>query len=118
MMLRVALASIALVLVPGTAWAQVRCPGTRLDVLAPPISSEPYVQLQIGQRTGPFLIDYAATESSVEPAIWGPSSGGSMSLSGPAWPGVPGTNTYRTLARNVRYRGVGQQHGVIGTDIL
>lgn len=93
------------------------CPGERYEVRTPPLSSELYVELTIGGRTGPFLIDYGATSSSVEAGVLAP-GGGSVELTGPSWPGVPSRVRYSVFDRNVDVRGVGTQWGVIGTDLL
>ncbi|HEY9752050.1 MAG TPA: hypothetical protein V6C46_03810, partial [Coleofasciculaceae cyanobacterium] len=45
------------------------CPGDRFPIKTPPLSSEPYIELTVGGKTGPFLIDYGATTSSVEKGL-------------------------------------------------
>lgn len=93
------------------------CPGERFSIKTPPLSSEPYIELTVGEKTGPFLVDYAATLSSVEQGLLA-TGNRSVTLTGPNLPGLPEQNTFAVDDRNIAPPGVGEQLGVIGTDIL
>ena len=93
------------------------CPGERFEIRTPPLSSEPYIDLTIGGRTGPFLVDYAATASSVEKGLLA-ASDAPITLAGPKLPGLPQRNQFMVADRNIVHQGVGEQLGVIGTDFL
>ncbi|WP_420125949.1 hypothetical protein [Longimicrobium sp.] len=97
--------------------AQSFCPGERFSIKTPPLSSEPYVELTVGGRRGPFLIDYGATASSVEKGLLA-NGDGPVTLAGPELPGLPERNRFEVYDRNVVQQGVGDQLGVIGTDLL
>lgn len=103
--------------VPTLVSAQPFCPGQRLSIYTPPLSSEPYVALTVGNLTGPFLIDYGATQSSLEGTLWNIETG-PVDMTGPALPGLPPSNRFLVSNRNMTQQGVGRQHGVIGTDLL
>jgi len=109
--------------VPGGAAADSRsvansfCPGERFSIKTPPLSSEPYVELTVDGRSGPFLIDFGATASSVEKGLLA-TSDGPVTLAGPQLPNLPARNRFDVYDRNVVQQGVGDQHGVIGTDFL
>lgn len=93
------------------------CPGQRFPIRTPPLSSEPYIELTVGGRTGPFLVDYGATASSVEEGLLA-NGNRPVTLAGPRLPGIPEQNQFNVYDRNVTQQGVGEQLGVIGTDIL
>ncbi|HIK44643.1 MAG TPA: hypothetical protein IGR64_07105 [Leptolyngbyaceae cyanobacterium M65_K2018_010] len=93
------------------------CPGVRFSIQTPPLSSEPYIQLTVDGQTGPFLIDYAATASSVEKGVLA-TGDAPITLAGPALPGLPEQNPFLVSDRDITALGVGDQLGVIGTDML
>jgi hypothetical protein len=93
------------------------CPGERFSIRTPPLSSQPYIDLTVDGKTGPFLIDYGATRSSVEKGLLADHNG-PVILSGPKLPGLPEHNQFAVYDRDVTQQGVGEQFGVIGTDFL
>lgn len=93
------------------------CPGERFTIRTPPLSSEPYIELTVNGRTGPFLVDYGATESSVTRALL-PTGTGPVTLPGPKLPGLPARNRFAVSDVRTVQQGVGEQFGLIGTDLL
>jgi hypothetical protein len=63
------------------------------------------------------LVDYAATASSVERGPYTITED-SVTLAGPALPALPERNLFAVFDRDINQQGVGEQYGVIGTDIL
>ena len=90
------------------------CGGRRYDLVTVPDGGSPYVELVADGISGPFLLDYGATKSSLSAATFAPSNGAIASLS------IPGF-TRRHFERN-RYAKQVQpaqgQIGVIGVDLL
>src|SRR4051794_11663949 len=54
----------------GAAHARSPCGGTRFDVQTVAADSRPFVRLTLGGRTGPFLLDFGATASTVARSVW------------------------------------------------
>jgi len=52
------------------AHAQSPCGGTRFNVQTVAAESRPYVQLTLDGKTGPFLLDFGATASTVARSVW------------------------------------------------
>jgi hypothetical protein len=112
----------------GRANAEAFCDGKRLEVRTAPISAAPYVELTLDGRTGPWLVDYGATGSSVEASLWkvpendprwtGTGSNRKLKLTGLTFPTLTGTQEFLRLARGQHVKAVGYQNGVLGTDLL
>jgi hypothetical protein len=110
------------------AGAQPICGGTTLPISTSPGRNAPYVDLTFEGKTGPFLIDYGASASSLEEGIWAiPSialrlghdaSGPTTKAEGfglPGWASIP--VTLKIFDRNVYLPDQRQQHGVVGVDL-
>jgi hypothetical protein len=104
----------------GAANAQAVCPGKRLDVSTPPFGSSPYVQAKLAGKSGPWSVDFGWTNTAVSSSFWKrPAGGGMVSLSGLAFPGAPaGSRSYPVTDLTATQSGVGQAHGIVGTDLL
>jgi hypothetical protein len=111
---------------PAALYAQLVCPGTaqqparQLSVRTAPGGSAPYVDLGLAGVSGPWLIDYGATASSIShhssPA---PAPGTQVSRAGFTMPFAnPGAQNFWYYPRDIRVPGVGVQRGVVGTDLL
>jgi hypothetical protein len=111
------------------AGAQSVCSGTTLPISSSPGRNAPYVDLKFEGKTGPFLIDYGASASSLEDGIWAiPSmdprlgrdaNGPTLKTEGfglPGWSTTP--VTLRMFDRNVYLPDQRQQHGVVGVDLI
>jgi hypothetical protein len=102
-------------------------PARRLALKTGPAASAPYADLTVDGITGPWLLDYGATATSVshhgpldprDPRWTGPAheklrlSGFSMPFAG------TGPREFWYYPRDMRLPGVGVQRGVVGTDIF
>lgn len=111
--------------------AQARevCVGTELPISSVAGRNSPYVDLSFEGKTGPFLLDYGASASSLEHGIWvipaidprvSTDAGGQQikatGLSLPGWATAP--VTLRIFDRNLYLTDGRQQHGVIGVDLI
>ncbi len=117
---------------PASAGAKVWCGGTaaapakRLDIITSATGAAPYVNLAPDDAKGAWLVDYGATDSSVNrlgnlPATdprWVGTDKKRMRLRNFDFPYVNGSQEVANLPRSISEAGVGIQHGVIGTDLL
>lgn len=96
------------------------CPGTRLDIVTPPLASTPYAVLDLDGKRGPWLIDLGATATTVSSRVWqAPSPGEPVRLSGLGVFGVPaGPQPYAVAEGGPDRPGLGTPQGTIGTDLL
>src|SRR5689334_6325537 len=105
----------------GLAWgamapAQSPCGGTRFNVQTVAAESRPYVQLTLDGKTGPFLLDFGATASTVARSVWNV-PGPEVHLSGFNLPSF--SHGRFRLRDDTSFLGpLGTVHGVIGTDYL
>ena len=106
--------------IPAAALAQPVCPGVRVPLKTTALSGAPYADVTLGRVTGPWLIDYGWSVSTISSSYWKkPAANGSLSLSGMSFPHVPaGARGYPVQAMGIAHRGVGQQRGVLGIDLL
>ncbi len=104
---------------PGIASA-ADCPGTRLDVVMPPLAATPYAVLDLDGKRGPWLIDLGATATTVSSRIWqAPAPGEPVRLSGFGALGVPaGPRPYAVAEGGPDRPGIGTPQGTIGTDLV
>ena len=107
-------------LMAGPAPAAPECSATRLTMKAPPLTGEPFVELTLDGRTGPWLVDFGTTRSVVSAAIWKDlKPGDAVDLSGFSFPGVPAApRTFRVDEGLGLRPGIGVPHGIVGTDLL
>lgn len=96
------------------------CPGTRLDILTPPLAATPYAMLELDGKRGPWLLDLGASATTVSSRIWQASSPGEpVRLSGFGALGQPaGPRPYAVAEGGPDRPGLGTPQGTIGTDIL
>lgn len=108
--------------------ARELCAGSELPLSSPTGRNAPYVDLSFEGKTGPFLIDYGASVSSLEDGLWvipgidprvsADVGGQQIRATGLSWPGVTATPvTLRLRDRNLYLPDLRQQHGVIGIDL-
>lgn len=100
--------------------AAAPCPGTRLDIVTPPLAATPYVTLELDGRRGPWLIDLGATATTVSSRVWqAPGPGEPVRLSGFGVLGVPaGPHPYAVAQGGPDRAGLGTPQGTVGTDLL
>lgn len=96
------------------------CAELRLDMLTPSQASTPYVVLDAGGRTGPWLLDFGSTITSVYADAWA-----NRSADEPLppfdfrLPGAGSAPRQLNVVEGGRLRaGVGAPLGVLGTDVL
>jgi hypothetical protein len=109
--------AIALALAPTGAFAQSAvCPGgsIALDVS---VEATPHVHMQLGRRSGNFLIDTGASTSSVDARIFGVTVGSSIRIEGSSFPTVSGGD-FAVFDWSHAPAPPGGLAGVIGTDFL
>lgn len=96
------------------------CAGVRFDILTPGLASTPYVVLKAGGRTGPWLVDFGSTITSVyADAVAAPASGEPAPLFAFALPGFsPAPKSLPVVPGGHSRQGVGSPIGTLGTDIL
>ena len=97
------------------AHAQSPCGGMRFNVQTAADESRPYVRLALDGKTGPFLLDFGATASTVARSVWNV-SGSEIELSGFTLPSFS-RGTFG-LRDNTVSGPLGTVYGVIGTDYL
>lgn len=99
--------------------AETFCGGERLAIETRTGGSAPYIDLTLNGRTGPFLVDYAATASGVERGMWQfEARARSVRLRGLSLPSWSDQDVlYEIHDRNIAV-GNREQHGVIGVDLL
>jgi hypothetical protein len=114
--LRSLAAGLVLGLASGSmAHAQSPCGGMRFNVQTAADESRPYVRLALDGKTGPFLLDFGATASTVARSVWNV-SGSEIQLSGFTLPSFS-RGTFG-LRDNTVSGPLGTVYGVIGTDYL
>src|SRR6202044_3141224 len=92
------------------------CGGRPYARIAVPNGASPYVELTADGKTGPFLIDYGATRSSLSAASFsGPD--GSMRTAAISLPGIEKTDFHLARYYLLLQPGKGQP-GVLGDDLL
>ena len=109
--------AIALALAPTGAFAQSAvCPGgsIALDVS---VEATPHVHMQLGGRSGNFLIDTGASTSSVDARIFGVTVGSRIRIEGSSFPTVSGGD-FAVFDWSHAPAPPGGLAGVIGTDFL
>lgn len=118
--LHASLAALALSLATLSGASAAPCPGTRLDILTPPLAATPYAMLELDGRRGPWLIDLGATATTVSSRVWqAPAPGEPARLSGFGILGVPaGPHPYAVAEGGPDRPGLGTPQGTIGTDLL
>ncbi len=96
----------------------LRCEGQSFDLLTAQGGFAPYIVLTADGRTGPFLLDYGATASSLSSDVFRPQTAGMKvivnSFSLPSFPGGQFNSEQYLIAEMPR----GGQLGIIGTDFL
>lgn len=100
----------------GAAHAESPCGGTRFDVETTAADSRPFVRLALGGKTGPFLLDFGATASTVARSVWN-ARGPDVRLSGFNLPSF-GEGTFGLRDEVPSLGNPEVVHGVIGTDYL
>lgn len=93
--------------------------------------SAPYVTLSLEGKSGPFLIDYGASDSVVENSVWpipDDSPNWTSSAAGrkyplgpvdlPGWDAPAGKISFLAETRNIQLRPGVRQHGVLGADLF
>lgn len=109
----------AAAILPTSAMAQAVCPGQRVPLKTPALTATPYAELKLGNVTGPWLIDYGWSNTTISASYWHRPASGTVSLSGLSFPfGPTGARDYPVQTMQIAYQGVGQQRGVLGIDIL
>lgn len=116
-------------LASSAAEAREVCAGTELPISSVVGRNSPYVDLSFEGKTGPFLLDYGASASSLERGIWvipsidprvSTDAGGEQvkatGFSLPGWATTP--VTLRIFDRNLYLTDGRQQLGVIGVDLI
>jgi hypothetical protein len=121
-----------------TAHAQSPCNGMRFDVQTVAADSRPFIRLTLGGKTGPFLLDFGATASTVARSVWN-EPGPDIHLSGFNLPsfsagifglrddtpslgksetvhGVIGTDYLSLLTTELHYREAADQHVLISSE--
>jgi len=92
------------------------CGGRPYARIGVPNGSSPYVELTVGEVTGPFLLDYGATSSSLSAEAF-PGRSGSISKSAISLPGI-GSADFRLARYDLLLQPKKGQLGVIGDDLL
>lgn len=103
-----------------SAHAAPGCQGVRFGVLTPTLASTPYIVLDAGGRTGPWLIDFGSTITSIYADAWKAAGPGEpVRLFDFGFPGGgAGPRELPIVAGGHSRSGVGSPLGTLGTDIL
>ena len=119
-LLAISIAFLAWTVGAAPAFARPPCQEMRSRILTTGLASTPYIVLTAGGRTGPWLVDFGSTITSLYSEAW--------KDAGPAAPertfafGFPGVGTaplQLPMSDGGRFRlGVGSPLGRLGTDIL
>ena len=89
-----------------------RCAGETIELLQTPNARTPFVRLEVDGRSGPFLLDYGATRSSLA-AVGASGNGARVRIASFSLPSF-GEGRFGVRPR----LGNGERLGVIGTDLL
>jgi hypothetical protein len=92
------------------------CGGRRTARIAIPNGASPYVELTAEGKTGPFLLDYGATKSSLSADAF-PGSEGELRKTAISLPGI-GEALFHLARYDLLLQPEGGQLGVIGSDNL
>ena len=121
---RILLLSLAAIAVPifglrmdiGATDQGALCGGRPYQRIGVPNGASPYVEVTADDMTGPFLLDYGATQSSLSAAAF-PGPEGSIRTAAVSLPGIEGAKFHLARYDLMLQPGKGQ-FGVIGADLL